>query len=95
MDRLYIIGNGFDIDLGMDTRYSDFLGSTKFKEFAEDRLVTDFANYLLNQNREYWVDMETAIKNYVNDNDIVSILIDKRRLSKKIGAILVSISNVL
>lgn len=69
MDRLYIIGNGFDIDLGMDTRYSDFLGSTKFKEFAEDKLVTDFANYLLNQNREYWVDMETALKNYVNDND--------------------------
>lgn len=69
MDRLYIIGNGFDIDLGMDTRYSDFLDSTKFKEFAEDKLVADFANYLFNQNREYWVDMETAIKNYVNDND--------------------------
>lgn len=69
MDRLYIIGNGFDIDLGMDTRYSDFLDSTKFKEFTEDKLVADFANYLFNQNREYWVDMETAIKNYVNDND--------------------------
>ena len=69
MDRLYIIGNGFDIDLGMDTRYSDFLDSTKFKEFAEDKLVADFAIYLFNQNREYWVDMETAIKNYVNDND--------------------------
>ena len=69
MDRLYIIGNGFDIDLGMDTRYSDFLDSTKFKEFAEDKLVADFANYLFNQNREYWVDIETAIKNYVNDND--------------------------
>ena len=50
MDRLYIIGNGFDIDLGMDTRYSNFLESTSFKNLVEDKtndLSWKFSNYLL------------------------------------------------
>ncbi len=72
MNRLYIIGNGFDIDLGMDTRYSNFLESTSFKNLVEDKtndLSWKFSNYLLKQNKEYWIDMETALKNFVNDND--------------------------
>lgn len=35
IDNLLIIGNGFDIDLGLKTTYKDFLGSPSFSRYAD------------------------------------------------------------
>jgi hypothetical protein len=70
MDRLYIIGNGFDIDLGMKTKYSDFLYSSEFRTLqhrSADEICRNFAGYILKEQTENWVDMESALKKYVND----------------------------
>lgn len=36
-----VVGNGFDIDLGLPTRYFDFLGSVYFKRHIFDMKIKD------------------------------------------------------
>jgi len=58
-----ILGNGFDLCLGLPTRYSHFLASKEF-EAINDNL---FADYLrsVDENSE-WVDIEKELKNYAS-----------------------------
>ena len=81
--RLLIIGNGFDIDLGLKTRYSDFSRSKMW-----EKLVGTTFNYdsdLLGALREAketeaWFDIEKTMNDYVRAlklDYLVSDLIDK------------------
>lgn len=81
--RLLIIGNGFDIDLGLKTRYSDFSRSKIW-----EKLVGTTFNYdsdLLGALREAketeaWFDIEKTMNDYVRAlklDYLVSDLIDK------------------
>lgn len=81
--RLLIIGNGFDIDLGLKTRYSDFSKSKIW-----EKLVGTTFNYdsdLLGALREAketeaWFDIEKTMNDYVRAlklDYLVSDLIDK------------------
>lgn len=60
--RLLIIGNGFDLDLGRNTRYSDFAKS----EFWPKNLKSQLYRYLNQKSQiEKWFDLEGELANYV------------------------------
>lgn len=61
-NRLLIIGNGFDLDLGRNTRYSDFAKS----EFWPKDLESDLYEHLNQKSKiERWFDLEGELANYV------------------------------
>lgn len=65
-----IIGNGFDIDLGLKSRYSDFAKSqlwidnidAKINEYSSDSLMNSLFNA---KNKENWFDIEQTMLDYV------------------------------
>ncbi len=60
-----ILGNGFDLDLGLKTSYSDFMDSDDFKAIVDNNY---FARYLQERRAELggnWIDIENEIKTYV------------------------------
>ncbi len=69
MTNLYIIGNGFDLDLGLKTSYSDFIGSDEFKELIKPASDCSFAKYLDEKRKENykWMDIENELKIYINN----------------------------
>lgn len=60
--KVIIIGNGFDIDLGLPTRYSDFVDSQIFERLIESN---ELCQYLYEEYQECnWVDIEKSLKDY-------------------------------
>ncbi|MCS2404479.1 bacteriophage abortive infection AbiH family protein [Bacteroides salyersiae] len=63
MNKVLIIGNGFDLDLGLKTSYSDFIKCESFKS------LTDNNSLAKDIKKEYeikkWIDLETFLKNYI------------------------------
>ncbi|WP_029175716.1 AbiH family protein [Streptococcus suis] len=75
MDKLFIIGNGFDIAHGLKSDYLYFKKYVYEKAFGKDENLTglsgkeDIADYL--------VDLDKYLKRYVNDFDIQEFNIDQ------------------
>lgn len=69
MTNLYIIGNGFDLDLGLKTSYSDYIQSDEFKELIKPASDCSFAKYLDEKRKENykWMDIENELKIYINN----------------------------
>lgn len=70
--KILILGNGFDLDLGLRTRYSDFAKSLQWEDLYRripqtgDRL----ANYLYElADKECWFDIEQGIADYVKGKE--------------------------
>lgn len=65
MKHIYVIGNGFDIDLGWRTSYKDFY-ETKLKGWSVHFGPDDdcLPKYLLDHAGEYWYDMERTVYDY-------------------------------
>ena len=73
----FIIGNGFDIDMGLPSRYSDFARSKEFRDLA-DRMYWMFReeesdhSLVLQLQKESaksnWFDIEEEIHKYVNNH---------------------------
>ena len=60
--RLLIIGNGFDLDLGRNTKYSDFAKSNYWPK----NLKSQLCSYLNQKSQiEKWFDLEGELANYV------------------------------
>lgn len=60
--RLLIFGNGFDLGLGPDTRYSDFAKS----RFWPENLKSELFSYLEEKaNLERWFDLESELARYI------------------------------
>lgn len=68
MSKILIIGNGFDLNLGLKTSYSDFLASDEFLELSEDssNLLVSYLNEQAKSSRKdrLWVDIEHELKSY-------------------------------
>lgn len=65
MNNILIIGNGFDLDMGLKTRYSDFAASDEWKECANEE--SNLYKYLeTKKNIEKWFDLESELFNYAN-----------------------------
>ena len=79
MNITFLIGNGFDIKLGLKTRYTDFypvyIASNKDKDINDS--AKRFAD-LIDSNYETWADFEMAFakKAFGTKNDVCDILYD-------------------
>lgn len=71
-NRLLIIGNGFDLNLGRNTRYSDFAKSDLWPKNLDSQLYA----YLNKKSQiERWFDLEGELATYVtklNDQRLAS-----------------------
>lgn len=65
--KVFIIGNGFDLDLGWKTRYKDFVDSD-YWPLKENNPNCDMARYLVEStNVDRWFDLEAILKSYALD----------------------------
>ena len=68
--RLLILGNGFDVDLGMKSRYSDFAKSKVWQEKIENNALLQSRKGLLKalvnaKEKEAWFDIEKTMMDYI------------------------------
>lgn len=73
-NRLLILGNGFDVDLGMKSRYSDFAKSKIWQEKIEDNAPMLSRNGLLRalvdaKDKEAWFDIESTMMHYIRKQE--------------------------
>lgn len=69
--NVLVIGNGFDLDLGLDTRYSDFVKDSLWEELKENVKVPKdgLAEYVFQQaESENWFDLEDCLAKYVEEH---------------------------
>ena len=64
MEKVLIIGNGFDLDLGLKTSYYDFMQSPFFKNL--DKSSDLMKHILFKESISKWIDLETEIKNIIS-----------------------------
>ncbi len=68
--NILIIGNGFDLNLGLKTSYNDFIESDDFKRLLNKNY---FAQHLQSKyDLEKWIDIENELKNYSKRNSGIS-----------------------
>ena len=67
VDKLLIIGNGFDIDLGLNTGYKDYVNSQYFKSGLNKNALFDFINSSFNNNNRKWIDVENVLLEYAKN----------------------------
>lgn len=64
--KVFIIGNGFDLNLGLKTSYSDFIDSHVFKELLSDE--NKLATYLRDKHDDVnWIDIELELVTYASN----------------------------
>lgn len=68
MNKILILGNGFDLDVGLPTSYNHFINSDEFKKLIRNR-----NNYLLNYiynnySMSNWVDLENELRKFALSN---------------------------
>lgn len=63
--NLLIIGNGFDLSLGMKTGYKDFYEYLLNNNFFQQNQSNVLINYVRNvNNKKYWFDFEGILKEF-------------------------------
>ncbi len=66
MNILYLIGNGFDVSLGMKTRYDDFYDYyCALPQSASNKKVCELKS-IIQSGKEDWSDLESALGRYTN-----------------------------
>lgn len=70
MRTVYLIGNGFDVNLGLPTKYIDFynhyLGLDRTSDTANVSKLKDHLQTSLSSADKYWSDLEEAMGNYTS-----------------------------
>lgn len=62
--NILILGNGFDLDLGLKTKYSDFANSS-FWPYSDGNSIPNLERYLeQKRDTEAWFDIENELLNY-------------------------------
>ena len=78
MNILFLIGNGFDLNLGMATKYSDFYKF--YKTVKSQSSIIETLKKEINQNIENWSDLELELgkytKNLKSEKDFTKIYED-------------------
>lgn len=70
--RVLVLGNGFDLDLGLKTRYSDFAKSTEWEELYQ---ITKWSDSGLGQflyeeaEKDCWFDIEECMASYAKEKE--------------------------
>jgi hypothetical protein len=64
--KVFIIGNGFDLNLGLKTKYIDFINSNQFEKLLAQR--NSFSLLLKERSTNLrWIDAEKELKNFANN----------------------------
>ena len=66
MNVAFLLGNGFDLQLGMETGYKSFL-KWYVKQPTNDSDIAQFREYLKNEKSEWWSDAEIAMGQYLGN----------------------------
>lgn len=78
MNITYIIGNGFDVNLGLKTRYQDFYDYYQNQPSPSEEVKQLKAN--IDRNKENWADLELALgeytPNFKDSNSAIEVLVD-------------------
>lgn len=76
IDNLLVVGNGFDMDLGLKTSYSSFIESEEWKKMRNNRKkeysypsLIDYISKEYEALKEGWFDLEKAMLSYVIPKD--------------------------
>ena len=77
MNNLLIIGNGFDLDLGLPTKYSNFIESKYFKKQNIRRGSKLFKYISETYHDKKWIDIENELKRFALDDKGKNILFNK------------------
>ena len=72
MNITFLIGNGFDINLGLETRYSDFLKEYKTIKDGDNEYIKKFKKDIL-RDEGFWSDAEKAFGEYTVEYEDASI----------------------
>lgn len=71
MNIVYLIGNGFDINIGLKTRYKDFydyyLGLDSTSDNEQVKRLKSHLKEKLSAEDKYWSDLEIALGNYTTN----------------------------
>ena len=67
MNITFLIGNGFDINIGLKTKYSDFYEYYKSLPKDDDSDVVKYFKENLKVNSENWSDLELALGDYMKN----------------------------
>lgn len=79
MNITFLVGNGFDLNLGLPTRFSDFIRYYNSKDH------NDIIAKEMKENYEYWSDLEVALGQFVGkiDEDQVKAFIESKVLLER------------
>lgn len=100
---ILVLGNGFDLDLGMKTSYRCFADSEEWPFDESNGYETDSLPYFLNQHKNdvnTWFDLEELLANYAtqeieqNDNEILNNIESLRILTESLGTYLQKQENI-
>lgn len=73
MRTVYLIGNGFDINLGLPTKYTDFyryyLGLDRSNDSKNVSKLKEHLSQCLSSREQYWSDLEEAMGQYTTELD--------------------------
>lgn len=64
---ILIIGNGFDLNLGLETAYTNFIQSNFFQELTTKNMLCGYLNN--RHGLKNWIDIENELKIYSNEID--------------------------
>ena len=80
MNITFLVGNGFDINLGLKTQYKDFYPYYLEKNQKKDDLIL---NAIRNESYELWADLEAKLGDLlseISEDQIDQFLDDKERI---------------
>lgn len=60
MNITFMIGNGFDINLGLDTKYTDFIKVYRSIQPRDNKIIRRFKEEIIEQNLPLWANAEMA-----------------------------------
>lgn len=84
-DTLLIIGNGFDLNLGLKTGYSDFVRSDKWPFKQRCSLLPSLGSYLNKKSQGSWFDLESSMANFSSRKRLANrLLIRTESFVKKV-----------
>lgn len=91
MSHVLIIGNGFDLNLGLKTSYKDFIDSEFFTRNLEDSSLPLF-KHLEDVNKTNWIDIEKELVNYSKSEvETYAFLFEYKRLCEELKSYIKSI----
>lgn len=91
MSHVFIIGNGFDLNLGLETSYKDFIESSFFTRNLGENGLSLF-NYLNEVNKSNWIDIEKELATYSkNSSGMQDFLSEYKKLCSELKSYIRSI----